>query len=193
MRKKKKNINQAATASLLNKLPRIKCSGPNRQQNPPNKSEKGFNMTEVAITTAIIGTLGSVAYPNYVGSQLRAKCAGAEAALVSIPPIISAYIDATGEVPTTWDNLSDIAVVMTNNGPATGALNTPIKLPKSNYELSIEGPSESTYSLTANCYITPTTANTKKDQIRSCFNVSNGASDLRIGSSTDSDNTPNCG
>jgi prepilin-type N-terminal cleavage/methylation domain-containing protein len=154
---------------------------------------KGFTLTEAVVTVAIIGTLSSIALPNYVATQQRSKCSETKATLASIPPIIGAYIDATGETPTTWDDLSSIAPVMTSSGPATGLLSSTIKLPRSNYELSIEGPSESTYSLTANCYITPTTANTKKDQIRSCFNVSNGASDLRIGSSSDSDNTPNCG
>ena len=180
-------------------------------QGSHKKRKDGFSIAEVAITTAIIGTLGSIAYPNYIASKDTAKCSDAKATMMSIPPIIGAYIDATGEKPTTWDDLSSIAVVMTSNGPATGTLSTPIKLPRTNYELTIEGPSESTYSLTANCYVTTAddsvpdpdppqdadsalvTTNNKKDKIRSCFNVSNGASDLKVGSSTDSANTPNCG
>ena len=203
-------------------------------QRKPNKRQKnGFNITEFAVTTAIIGTLGSIAYPNYIASQDRAKCSETQATVVSIPPIVGAYIDATGEAPTTWDDLSSIAAVMTSDGPATDDLKTPITLPNSNYKLSVEGPSESTYVITANCYVedpTPTgglngnldtldpleplpssgdlTGNdTESDlldeqiyaskyadkyRIRSCFNISNGASDLRRGKGTDSANTPNC-
>lgn len=170
----------------------------------PFKKKNGFSITEVAITAAIVGTLSSIAYPNYIQSQKRAHCSNSKATMMSIPPIISAYIDATGEAPKTWDELSSIAVVMTSNGPATGTLNTPIKLPKTNYELSIEGPSESTYSLTANCFIEIPSDNPENNNsenpidknkyvVRSCINVSNGASDLTSGNANDPDNTPNCG
>ena len=94
-----------------------------------NKHLSGFSITEILITTTIVGALGSIAYPNYIASQQRARCSETKATLVSIPPIISAYIDATGEAPTTWNDLSSIAAVMTNNGPATGDLDAPITLP----------------------------------------------------------------
>ena len=169
------------------------------------KREKdGFSLSEVAITTAIIGTLGSIAYPNYIASQQQSRCSEVKSTLMTIPPIISTYIDATGEAPRTWDDLSSIAAVMTSNGPATGDLDTPITLPRTNYELSVEGPSESTYLLTANCFVkTPVSDPDEREEqefkeaalhkIRSCFNVSNGASDLTSGSGTDPANTPNCG
>lgn len=180
---------------------------PIRQQTFLIKKKNGFSITEVAITTAMVGTLGSIAYPNYIASHGRAKCSEAKATMMSIPPIISAYIDATGETPTTWGDLLSITAVMTSDGPATGDLDKPITLPKTNYELTVEGPSESTYLLTANCYVkTPagnsaankeeTAANLKdaeRYKIRSCFNFSNGASDLTKGSGTDPANTPNCG
>jgi len=159
--------------------------------------DKGFTLVEAVTTVAIVGTLSSIALPNYISSKERAQCSDAKATMMSIPPIIGAYIDATGETPTSWDDLSSIAVVNSSNGPATGALNTPIKLPRTNYELSIEGPSESTYLLTANCYVKTPDSDPAKDaekyKIRSCFNVSNGASDLTKGSGTDPANTPNCG
>ena len=104
----------------------------------------------------------------------------------------------------TWDDLSSIAAVMTNNGPATGDLDSPIALPKTNYEISVEGPTESTYLLTANCFVKASISDPAEREeqelkeaalhkIRSCFNISNGASDLTSGSGTDPANTPNCG
>ena len=163
----------------------------------------GFSLTEALVTTTILGIVASITYPNYIESKAHAQCSEAQATLVSIPPIIGAYIDATGETPTTWDDLTNITAVMTSDGPASGDLNTPITLPRTNYELSVEGPTESTYSLTANCYIKTPANDTaisqepprdeEKYKIRSCFNVSNGASDLTRGSGTDPANTPNCG
>jgi Tfp pilus assembly protein PilE len=174
-----------------------------KNQTKSHKQSGGFNITEVAITTAIIGALGSIAYPNYIASKEKAQCSEAQATLVSIPPIISAYVDATGESPSTWDDLTSIAAVMTSDGPASGDLSNPITLPRTNYELSVEGPTQSTYSLTANCYIKTQGNDTavspdppgdeEKYKIRSCFNISNGASDLTKGSGTDPANTPNCG
>ena len=170
----------------------------------PNKWINGFSITEATATAAIIGMLSSIAYPNYLKSQQKSKCSEAKATLVSIPPIIGGFIDETGEAPTTWEDLSSITAVMTSDGPATGDLDTPIMLPSNNYELSIEGPTESVYALSANCFIkTPlddpenTSAMNPIDKdkhvIRSCFNVSNGASDLTSGNGTDPANIPNCG
>ena len=177
-----------------------KRSKPSKNQNRDN----GFSLTEALITIVIFGTITSIAYPSYIQSKKHTQCKEAQSILTSIQPIISAYIDATGETPTTWDDLSSIAAVMTNNGPATGDLETPITLPRTNYELSVEAPSESTYLLTANCFVkTPVSDPDDREEqelkeaafhkIRSCFNVSNGASDLTSGSGTDPANTPNCG
>ena len=168
------------------------------------RTRNGFSLAELAITTAIAGTLSSIAYPNYVNSNNKAKQSDAVAAIQAIPPIIGAHIDATGEAPSSWDDLSSIAAVMTNNGPATGDLETPITLPSSIYDLSIKGPAESVYTLTATRVVDrvqPDTdednANTSNDKyrfaIKSCFNIRNGASDLRTGNLTDIDNELNCG
>ena len=166
--------------------------------------KSGFTITEAVVTTAIIATLGSIAYPNYTNSNHKTKQSEAKATITSIPAIISAFADATGEAPTTWDDLSSIAVVMTNNGPATGDLETPITLPNSIYDLSIEGPTESVYTLTATRVIDRDDGNSDNEDenvsneefkfaIKSCFNISNGASDLRSGDLSDIANTLNCG
>jgi len=168
------------------------------------KINHGFSLTELLISTAIIGTLSSIAYPNYVNSNHGAEQSKSKATVASIPPIISAYIDATGEPPSTWDDLSSISAVMTNNGVATGDITSPITLPNSIYDLSVEGPNESIYTLTATRVvdrIKPDTdednENTSNDKykfaIKSCFNISNGASDLRTGDLTDIESVLNCG
>jgi prepilin-type N-terminal cleavage/methylation domain-containing protein len=167
------------------------------------QKDKGFTLQEVTITVAIIGTLSSIAYPSYTNANNSAKLAEAKANMLSIPPIIGAFVDETGETPSTWDDLSSIAAVMTNDGPATGDLETPITLPNSIYDLSIEGPSESVYTLTATRVIDRNDENSdNEDQsdsneefkfaVKSCFNISNGASDQRSGNLSDIENTLNC-
>jgi prepilin-type N-terminal cleavage/methylation domain-containing protein len=172
----------------------------------PNRriARNGFSLSEIIITTAIIGTLSSIAYPSYTNANNNAKLADVKAKLLVIPSIIGQHIDETGEVPATWDDLASIAAVMTNNGPATGDLETPITLPNSIYDLAIEGPTESVYTLTATRVIDRNEENSdNEDQsdsndefkfaVKSCFNISNGASDLRSGNLSDIENTLNCG
>jgi prepilin-type N-terminal cleavage/methylation domain-containing protein len=157
----------------------------------------GFTLTEAVVTTAIVATLGSIAYPNYTNHNHRIQQSEVKATIISIPPIIGAFVDATGETPSTWDDLSSIAAVMTNDGPATGDLGTPITLQNSIYNLSITGPAESVYTLLATRVIDETNDNLEEPEykyaIKSCFNVSNGASDLRSGNLTDIESELNCG
>ena len=160
----------------------------------------GFSLTEAIITTAIIGTLGAIAYPNYVSSSNKANLANVKSKLITIPPTISSFIDESGELPTTWDDLSSIAVVMTDNGPATGNLGDTIAIPHTGYEVAVKGPTESIYTLTATPQILNPDENNNdppedKDTIviQSCFNISNGASDITSGKLSEIANTLNCG
>jgi len=169
-----------------------------------NKSKDGFSLTEAIVATSIFGVLSSIAIPNYLNSNNNTKLSAAKATITSIPPIIGAHINETGEAPSSWDDLSSIAVVMTNNGPATGDLEKPITLPDSIYDLSIEGPTKSIYTLTATRVIDKNNENSDNEgenssnekfqfAIKSCFNVSNGASDLRTGNLSDIESKLNCG
>jgi len=163
----------------------------------------GFSLTETIITTAIIGLASSIAYPVYLNTTNISTQRMAKAEVVAIPPIISAYVNETGVLPTSWDDLAIISVISTNSGPATGEISTPIILPTSKYELTIEGPTESIYTLSA----TPLIKKSEDDEvavnpdveevnifaIQSCFNISNGASDLKSGMLSDIKDKLNCG
>ena len=163
----------------------------------------GFSLAEATITTAIIGTLSSIAYPVYFSAVNTSTQRMAKAEVVAIPPIISAYTNESGELPTSWDDLASISVISTNSGPATGDINTPIILPTSKYILTIEGPTESIYTLSATSLIkepdddevavNPGAEEVNIFAIQSCFNISNGASDLKSGMLSDIKDKLNCG
>ena len=165
--------------------------------------KNGFSLAELTFVTAIVGVLGSVAYPNYINHNNKANLFNAKSTVSAIPPIISAFVDETGETPTSWDDLASIAVVMTNNGPATGNLDTPITLPNSIYDLSITGPVNSVYTLIAKrmddrgkgspCAENANECNEYGFSIKSCFNIRNGASDIKTGHLSKIANTLNCG
>jgi len=161
-------------------------------------ASKGFTLQEVTVTSAIIGILSTIAYPSYTNANNSAKLAEAKTYMLSIPSIIGQVIDETGEAPTTWDELSSVAVVMTNDGPATGNLAAAITLPNSAYDLSVTGPSNSVYTMKATRVIDrdkegESDAEKNTYAIKSCFNISNGASDLRSGNLSDIEKTLNCG
>ena len=168
------------------------------------RRKDGFSLTELMISTAIAGTLSAIAYPNYVNSNHKSQQSEAKATMMSIPAIIGAYIDSTGESPSTWENLSSIAVVMTDNGPAKGNLSSTITLPNSIYDLSIEEPTKSLYVLTATRVVDRIDSNLENKEediennrykyaIKSCFNASNGASDVKTGVLSDIETELNCG
>jgi len=171
-----------------------------KQNLNPNRwiTKNGFSLAEITISTAIIGALSTIAYPTYTNANNSAKLADTKATMLVIPSIIGQHIDETGEAPTTWDELSSVAVVMTSDGPATGDLNTPITLPNSIYDLSIAGPNDSVYIMTATRVIDRDKEEEEDAKkytyaIKSCFNISNGASDVRSGNLSEIENTLNCG
>lgn len=177
------------------------------KRSKPPIHRNGFSLTEAIVTSAIIALIASVAYPAYNNSSKNARQSEAKATLIAIPPVISAFVDATGETPTTWDDLSSIAVVMTSSGPATGELTKPIILPNSGYTLYVSEPDKSIYTLTATNLVKDETKETEntgdkisqneeyKDRyaVKSCFNISNGASDLKSGMLSDLEDKLNCG
>ena len=163
------------------------------------KNQKdGYSLTEILVSVSLLGILSSIAFPTYFEEVNKSRQKEAQSIVSSIPAIIGAYIDATGELPTKWDELTSIAAVMTNDGPATGELSSPIILPNGKYELAVAGPTDSVYTLTAtprdiSDATEPEEIDENRFAIQSCFNVSNGASDLKTGDDIENEEVLNCG
>jgi len=160
--------------------------------------KNGYSLTEILVSVGLLGILTSISMPTYFEEVNKSRQKETQSVVSTIPTIISAYIDATGELPTKWDEISSIATVMTNDGPATGELTSPIILPNGNFELSVAGPTDSIYTLTATPRVVSDAANPEEiDEerfaIQSCFNVSNGASDLKGGMGIENKEVLNCG
>jgi type IV pilus assembly protein PilA len=147
----------------------------------------GFTITETIIATTIVGLLSAVAIPNYVGQLCRAESSEAETTIGSIQSIIAAFVDETSELPTTWNELTSIAAIMTNNGQAKGNLSTTITLPNGKYSVSVTGPADSAYNISAS-----RTDGCPNRDIIACIDLSNGASDLERGNGTTNAATPIC-
>ena len=152
-----------------------------------NTSEHGFSLTELIVATAITGILGSIALPNFIDTMHGSRPKETITTLATIHATVGAFIDATGELPTKWDELSSIAAVMTENGQATGNLTEEITLPGSIYKLKLISLDENLYTFDA-----IRIDNIKNYDIKSCFNASNGASDINSGDGTTNATEPIC-
>jgi type IV pilus assembly protein PilA len=167
---------------------------PQNQAYKTDQKARGFSLTELVTATAIIGILSSIAYPNYINNLRRSEALEAKATAAGIQTTISSYIDETGEMPSTWKQINSITAVMASNGDGTSSQAKTndlkeITLPGDKYKLKVNAPSGSNtiYTITA----TPINTNSTYD-IRSCFNASNGASDLTTGSSSEKAKAPTC-
>jgi prepilin-type N-terminal cleavage/methylation domain-containing protein len=146
---------------------------------------KAFTLTELLISIVILGVLSSIAIPRFFG-QLQRTCQD-EAAnnLNLLANSASAYKDIYGVAPTTWSDLNDISAVMTTTGPATGDLTNGIITPSCDYKLSKSSASSGDQFIFI-ALPPPYTEDApfkEKDMynVVSCFDLSNGASDLKKG------------
>ena len=159
----------------------MKCFAPQK-----NLAKRGFTLTEVLVTTAIVGVLSSIALPNYLHQVNRSRQNETASTIAQIQTTISTYSDEFGILPTSWSDLNDINAVMTNNGPATQSNFGEITLAGGIYNASI--------SQTGNLFtITATNDKDKKLNLVACLNLSNGASAINKGNRSSAATTPNCG
>ena len=79
-----------------------------KQRSNPSHEEKmktlknGFSLTEILVSVGILGILTSISMPTFFEEANKSRQKEAQSIVATIPTIISAYIDATGELPTQW-------------------------------------------------------------------------------------------
>ena len=149
----------------------------------PRYQNKGFTLSELLITVAILGILSSVTLPSYF-RQIQANCqAEAASNLNLLAGSASAYKDTYGTAPTSWEHLSNMSAVMTTSGPAdtnNGPLTTAITIPNCDYAIS-RSSGRSGEEFIFNAVPTPNTGKKAAFNVVSCFDLSNGATDLKRG------------
>ncbi|WP_114994014.1 type IV pilin protein [Synechococcus sp. UW179A] len=149
----------------------------NHTRNSANFAASGFSLTEMMVAVATIGILASIAIPSQIQQLCRAETNEAITTITSLQSIISGYTDETGSFASNWDDLVSISAIMTNNGVASGDFsNNQITLPSGIYNISINGPTDAVYNING----TRIDGCPNRD-IKSCLNISTGASALNTG------------
>jgi len=146
----------------------------------------GFTLSEVMITTAIIGILSSIALPNYINQVNQTRQNEAASTIAQIQTAIAAYADEFGVLPTSWGELNDTSAVMTDDGPATQDNFQAITLAGGYYDVNVSNV-DNLFSIAA------TRSETPNLNIIACINLSNGASGINQGSRVAAASAPNCG
>ncbi len=147
---------------------------------PPRKQEaNGFTLVEAMITVVIVGILSSIALPNYFKQVQRTKQNEAASTLAQFQTTVASYFDEFNLTPASWADLNNVAVIMTNSGPASAgnALTTQITLPGDQYSVSRTNVADNYYEFTA----TSTNNNASEYNVIACVCLSTGASDLKKG------------
>ena len=146
----------------------------------------GFTLTEMLVTTAMVGILSSIALPNYLNQVNRTRQNEAASTVSQVQTTIAAYADEFGELPTSWNDLNEINAIMTNNGPATQSNFGEITLAGGIYKIYITE-KDNLFTVTA------TNSDAPKLNVVACLNLTNGASAIKKGNTADSATTTNCG
>ena len=148
---------------------------------PPRKQEaNGFTLVEAMITVVIVGILSSIALPNYFSQVQRTKQNEAASTLAQFQTTVATYLDEFNLTPVNWVDLNNVAVIMTNSGPASvgdGALTTQITLPGNDYTVRRTNVANNYYEFTASS----TNNNAPQYNVIACVCLSTGASDLKKG------------
>lgn len=148
-----------------------------------NNRTSGFTLVEITATVAIIGILSAVALPNHINNIHKTCQREAANSLSILSTTVGAYKNINGSYPSTWLELSEVNVVMTDEGPADGEdgeLTDPITSAACDYKIrkSSDDPlALFTFSATP----TPNTGTRAEYNAMSCIDLNNGASDLKLG------------
>ena len=157
-----------------------------KKQKISTQKAPGFTLSELLITTAIIGILSTIALPNYLNQVKRFRQNEAASTIAQIQTTIASYADEFGVLPTSWTELNDTSAVMTDVGPAIKDDFGTITLAGGYYDVVINN--------TNNLFtITATSDEAPNLNIVACVNLTNGASGINQGTKASAATAPNCG
>lgn len=150
-------------------------------------SNAGFTLTEVLAVVVIVGTLSSVALPNYISQLNRTRQSEVAAAMTQLQNAIVAFADENGVYPTSWKDLNEVAAIMTPSGVTSQDDFGKMTLASSGCEQknqnncytveAIHANQDSLYTLSA----LPVDTSRKNYNVIACLDLISGSSDFKKG------------
>ena len=150
--------------------------------------ELGLTLPELLISVVIVGLLSAIALPNYMNSIKATRQKDVANQIANIQTSIEAYREEFLANPTSWDALSRMTPVSTNNGSAKGNTFSPITSPNGGYYTITISSAGNLLSLSG----TPVSSWSTKWNIKACLNTQTGLSDIKLGNGTTAAATPVC-
>jgi prepilin-type N-terminal cleavage/methylation domain-containing protein len=169
---------------------RLQITKPYACQQPPQKqpANGGFTLTELLISVAILGMLSAISLPNYMNAIKATRQKDVANQISTIATSIGAYREEFLANPSSWDDLSRMSPVITNNGGAKGNSFTPITSPNGGYYTITITSTGNLLSLNG----TPVSSGSTNWNIKSCLNTQTGISDLKLGNGSTAAANPMC-
>ena len=149
---------------------------------------EGLTLPELLISVVILGLLGAISLPNYMNSIKATRQKDVANQISTIATSIGAYREEFLANPSSWDDLSRMSPVITNNGGAKGNSFTPITSPNGGYYTIAISNTGNLLSLNG----TPVSSGSTNWDIKSCLNTQTGISDLKLGNGTTAAANPLC-
>jgi len=145
-----------------------------------NERNNGYTLTEVIVTVSLIGTLSTIALPNYTRSVCKSNQTEAISEITMLQTAAMSYTDEYGATPTSWEQINSIMPVQTLTGSGTkttasGQLSTSHTLRSNRYTLSASSSGPVT-----TFRVEPTQGCINYDA-EACVNTQNGLSDITKG------------
>jgi prepilin-type N-terminal cleavage/methylation domain-containing protein len=161
---------------------------PCRQAALKQGASEGLTLPELLISVAIVGLLSAISLPNYMNSIKATRQKDVANQISTIATSIGAYREEFLANPSSWDDLSRMSPVITNNGSAKGNSFTPITSTNGgHYTIAISN-TGNLLSLNG----TPVSSGSTNWDIKSCLNTQTGISDLKLGNWNTAAANPMC-
>ena len=151
-------------------------------------TSEGLTLPELLISVAIVGLLSAISLPNYMNAIKATRQKDVANQISNIATSIGAYREEFLTNPSSWDDLSRMSPVITNNGGAKGNTFTPITSPNGGYYTIAISSSGNLLSLSG----TPVSSWSTNWDVKSCLNTQTGISDLKLGDGTTAAANPLC-
>ena len=141
-----------------------------------NSQANGFTIIELVTSVAILGILSTIAWPGVLKQLYKSKQQACAAEMSLAMTTSLNFYDENRYEPQGWSDLTEIAAIMTVNGPASNSGFSEIEISK-DYKMSASKSQTDVY----NFYCSATNTAASNYDVKGCIRLLNGALQINLG------------